>query len=258
MKKMKYKIWVLALLLAGLTGCSKNEMPVFDTGYSALNIWFGNIAVALDSVSYNYSYTLGEDSLMFNARVTGLPSNKDRFFAIEAYSGNFAEAEGSFWTKEYCIKAGETSATFPIYFDTSKLKDDTSYSKTDGRINFRMVENSEFVEGVNKMRNLKVILKNYLAKPVEWDVAIAPPYQAYSYYFGQYSRKKYSFMIQETGLVDFRISSTASASYDEATNTISSSYATYLLSKLKQALDVYNQTHDKPLTDEDSGSAVVF
>ena len=257
MKKMKYKIWVLALLLTGLAGCSKNDIPVFNTDYSALNIWFGTSGVALDSVSYNYSYTLGEDSLMFNARVTGLPSDKDRFFAIEAYSGNFSEAEGSFWTKEYCIKAGETSATFPIYFDTSKLKDEASFSKTDGRVNFRMVENSEFVEGVHTMRNLKVILKNYLAKPEEWDAAVYP-HRVYSFYFGQYSRKKYSFMIQETGLVDFHISYTASASYDEATNTISLSYATYLLSKLKQALDVYNQTHDKPLTDEESGSAVVF
>ncbi len=257
MKKMKYKIWILSLLLTGLTSCSTNEIPVFDTNYSALNIWFGNNETALDSTSYNYSYALGEDSLMFNARVTGLPSAEDRFFTIEAYSGSLNEAEGSFRTKEYCIKAGETYATFPIYFDTSKLKDNSSFSGTDGHINFRLVENAEFVEGVDKMRKLNVVLKNYLAKPEEWDVA-EYPYRPYAIYFGEYSQKKYSFMIQETGLVDFRISYTASVSYDEATNTISSTYATYLLSKLRQALDVYNQTHEKPLTDEESGSAVVF
>lgn len=256
MKKILYKLSGICLFIATLNSCSKNETPLFNTEYSALNIWFESSAIVLDSTTYNYSYSLGIDSLMFHARVTGLPAERDRTFTLETYFGDVSEAEGSFKTKVYSIKAGESSANFPIYFDSSKLKNNQSFTKKDGHIYFRMVENTEFAAGADKMRSLKVILKNYLAKPAEWDNAVNP-IQPYSIYFGQYSRIKYSFMVQVTKLVDFHISYTASKSYDEETNTISASYASYLVSRLKQALDEYNNSHETDLIDENN-SVVVF
>ena len=57
-------------------------------------------------------------------------------------------------------------------------------------------------------------------------------------------------MIEVLGLVDFVISYNASTSYDEATNTVSSSYAVYLQQLMQKALQDYNSTHETPLTDE--------
>lgn len=255
MKGIKYYI---CILLSAITcgSCDQNETPVFDTNYSALNIWFGTSGVVNDDMTYNYSYTLGEDSIMFYARVTGALSDKDREFTLEVYEGNKEEAEGSYRTLTYVIKAGESEAEFPIYFDTSKLKDPQSFTIEDGYLYFRMAENPLFQTGAYNMNSLKVILKNYLDKPTEWDEATYPR-RPYSAYFGEYSKVKYQFMIQELGLIDFHISYTATVSYDEETNTVSNNYANFLVQKMKVALEEYNSTHTEPLKDE-SGSVIVF
>lgn len=64
-------------------------------------------------------------------------------------------------------------------------------------------------------------------------------------------------MIQELNMVDFNISYNATIMYDEETNTISNNYANYLVSKMKLALQEYNETHETPLTDE-TGNIVTF
>lgn len=255
MKYIKY-IFVFCLAVAGLCSCSENETPLFDTSYSALNIWFGTTAAVLDSVTYNYSYTLGEKDLMFQARILGTVSNVDRTFTIEAFNGDITEAKGSFSTDTYTIKAGESSAEFPIHFDTSKLSNSESFTAKDGHLSFRLVENTSFAKGAESMQILKVVLKNYLSKPAEWDAAVYP-LRAYSIYFGKYSKVKYQFMIQELGLVDFHISYTAVKPYDEATNTISANYTSYLVQRMQLALANYNSSHSTPLTDE-TGAPVVF
>ena len=99
-------------------------------------------------------------------------------------------------------------------------------------------------------------MKNYLSKPDNWD-ADQYPLRPLSAYFGEYSKVKYQFMIQELNLVDFNISYNATISYDEETNTLSHNYANYLVSKMKLALEEYNATHDTPLTDE-TGNIVTF
>lgn len=255
MKKLKYYICILVSAMI-FGSCDHNETPVFDTNYSALNIWFGTSSTVNEDITYNYSYTLGEDSIMFYARVTGALSDEDRQFSLEVYEGNIEEAEGSYRTLTYVIKAGESEAEFPIYFDTSKLKDTQSFTSEDGFLYFRMAENPLFNTGSYNMNSLKVILKNYLDKPEEWDNATYPR-RAYSSYFGEYSKVKYQFMIQELGLIDFHISYTATVSYDEETNTVSHNYANFLVQKMKLALEEYNNTHDEPLKDENS-SVIVF
>ena len=59
-----HKSVVLALVMSLIfVGCSKNEYPEFDANYSALNIWFGTETIPQDSVTYNYSYALGEKNI---------------------------------------------------------------------------------------------------------------------------------------------------------------------------------------------------
>ncbi len=259
MKTLKYFIGCFLIAIA-ICSCEKNEMPGYDANYAALNIWFGGGQV-LDSTTYNYSYAMGEKVLNFSARVIGVPVDYDRTFEIEVYDGNINEAEGSYRTETYTIKAGETEVTCPIYFNSSLLKDKTSFTDESGVLYFRLVENKHFQQGVDKRNTLVVVLKNYLSKPDTWDDTAYPMYSNnYSYYFGNYSKKKYQFMIDKLGLVDFTISYSAQKDYDEETNTISTTYADYLKKKLQVALEEYNSdpnNPDTPLKDE-SGSIITF
>lgn len=255
MKSIK-TIIAASLLAITLGSCSDNEYPVYDTSYSALNIWLGTSAIASDSVTYNYSYTLEEGEVTFYARVVGELKDYDRTFELEVFDGDIEEAEGSYTLSTYTIPAGEYLIEGTITFDTSKLKDEDSFTETDGHLYLRMAENDEFTTGVEEYSELVIVLKNYLSKPDNWDSATYP-YRALSLYFGTYSKVKYQFMIQVLGLIDFQVSYTASVTYNEETNVVSTNYVNYLVSKMQLALDEYNSTHDTPLTDE-TGALVTF
>lgn len=255
---MKKLIYTLSTLLAALTlgSCSSEGIDRFDTDYKALNIWFGSASVVSDQITHNYSYAIGEKGVTFYARITGTPTDYDRTFTLEAYDGDIAEAGNSYRVEDYVIPAGQTTGTFTLYFDSSKLPSENSFAE-EGELYFRMKANDEFSTGADGLNTLHVILRNYLSKPDEWDAAASYLYYPYSTYFGSYSKTKYRFMIETTGLVDFRIHRTTSTPYDAEENVISGAYATYLKQVLQLALEEYNNTHDTPLTDE-NGDLVTF
>lgn len=257
MKKFKY-ILLSALVALGMTSCSENEREYFDTEYSALNIWLGSQSIPSDSVIYNYSYSVGEGSVTFYARVAGVPTDYDREFTLEAVEGDLDIAAGSYRTENYILPAGEVVGAFNIYFDSSKLKGDAFKTK-DGHLVFRVKENGSFKTGASELQTLKFVLKNDISKPSDWDVVTGTPasfYRPYTYYFGSYSKVKYQFMIATLNMMDFKIYY-SSAPYDREANTISWDYATLLKQRLQVALDEYNATHDTPLTDE-YGELVTF
>lgn len=256
MKKLFFYIQAALLTVLSLGSCSENETPVYDTSLSALHIWVGREAVAADQVIYNYSYTMGVDSVMFYARVMGLPADHDRQFTLEAYDGSLQEAAGSYTIGTYTIPAGEISGSFPIYFNTAALSNPNAFAANDGELHLRLAPNSEFETGATELSDISIVLRNYLSKPEDWDAATYPN-RPYSGYFGAYSKVKYQFMIQTLGLVDFHISWTQSVNYDESTNTVSDPYAKYLNQQCQVALAEYNSTHSTPLTDE-NGLPVTF
>ena len=256
MKKVFFYIQAALLMIVSLGSCSENETPVYDTSMSALHIWVGRQAIPSDQVIYNYSYTMGVDSVVFYARVMGLATDYDRQFTLEAFEGNIQEAAGSYTLGTYTIPAGEIQGSFPIYFNTAALSNPAAFSVEDGELHLRMAPNSEFDTGATELSVINIVLRNYLSKPEDWDAAVYPN-QPYTRYFGTYSKVKYQFMIQTIGLVDFHISWTQTVSYNESTNTVSDPYATYLRQQLMAALEDYNSTHSTPLTDE-NGAIVSF
>ena len=245
------------LLLAILSGCKKEEVSTYDTSYTALNIWVGtSVGAVYESATYNYSYAYEEGSVTFYAQISGMPVGYDRTFRLEPFGGDSAIMANTVRTEDYVIPAGAIGGTYKVYFNTQKLSDPTFFSTEDGCIYFRMADNNAFSIGSEKHQTFKVILKNYLAKPDNWDSANFPR-QPLSKYFGDYSRIKYQFMIEHLGLKDFEINYNTQTSYNEETNVISTSYAIYLLQVMQRALNEYNATHDTPLTDE-FGNPVVF
>ncbi len=256
MKKLIHIYWTLALLLS-MSSCSTNDTPVFDSTYSALNIWFRTSNLVLDSTTYNYSYSLEEGTLTFIARIAGLPADYDRTFTLEAVRGDVSEAEGSFQTDVYTLKAGEVEIECPIRFNTSRLKNAASFTVRDGHLYFRLAQNKEFVEGTENMQELVVVLKNYLAKPDNWETAVYP-YYALGNIFGEYRKEKYQFMIQILGLREFSINRSATVPYDTEKNEVSYNYANYLKEKMIVALEEYKANHNgEPLRDA-NGDEITF
>ncbi|MBQ9665567.1 MAG: DUF4843 domain-containing protein [Bacteroidaceae bacterium] len=250
--------WIaLALPLWGLGGCSKDDISSYDTSLTALNIWVGNAAgVVYESTTYNYSYAYEEGSVTFYAQISGMPADHDRTFRLEAYGGDYDQMSSTIRTEEYVIPAGEIGGTYKVYFNTQQLADPTLFTTRDGSVNFRVVSNDDFAIGTENHQTFTVILKNYLAKPDNWDEANYPRVPL-SRYFGIYSRVKYQFMIEHLGLIDFEINYNTQTAYDEETNVVSAVYAVYLQQVMQRALNEYNATHDTPLTDE-FGTPVIF
>jgi len=248
---------LFAWLLIFLAGCKKEEVSTFDTSYTALNIWVGtSVGAVYESATYNYSYAYEEGAVTFYAQISGLPASYDRTFRLEAFGGDSALMANTVRTEDYVIPAGAVGGTYQVYFNTQRLSDPTLFANEDGVIYFRMASNNLFSIGSENHQTFKVILKNSLAKPTNWDSANYPS-RPLSKFFGTYSRVKYQFMIEHLGLRDFEVNYNAQTAYDEEKNVVSNSYAIYLLQVMQRALKDYNDTHDTPLTDE-QGNLVTF
>lgn len=254
---MKHSIIILAALSLLAVGCSKEEVSTYDTSLCCLNLWVGTQAGAVyESTTYNYSYAYEEGDVTFYAQISGMPSKQDRTFRLEAYGDDLERMGNTIRTEEYVIPAGEIGGIYQVHFNSQLLSDPTLFTTEDGRIHFRMVSNDDFSIGTEDHQSFTVVLKNYLAKPDNWDTANFPRV-ALSRFFGTYSRVKYQFMIEHLQLIDFEINYNTQTSYDEEANVVSYSYATYLQQVMQRALNEYNETHDTPLTDE-YGNPVIF
>lgn len=248
-------VFALAALLL-VSSCSKEEVLPFDTSHCSLNIWVGTEVAVYETTTYNYSYSYEEGSVTFYAQISGMPADHDRTFRLEAFGEDYDKVANTIRTEDYVIPAGEIGGKFKVYFNSQKLSDPSLFSENDGHVSFRMVSNDTFSIGTENRQEFTVVLKNYLAKPDNWDDANYPSV-ALSKYFGTYSKVKYQFMIEVLGLIDFAVSYNAATSYDEENNTVSDSYAIYLQQVMQRALNDYNATHDTPLTDE-FGTLVTF
>ena len=254
MKTLKY-ILLSAIVALGMTSCSENEREYFDTDYSALNIWLGTATSVKDSVIYNYSYHIGEGTVPFQVRVTGLAVNYDREFVLEAFDGDLDEAQDSYTLDKYVLPAGELTASFAITFNSKNLKNPDSFKNKDGHLKLRIRENKDFSTGAGELSVLNIVLKNNISKPATWDGSSWSNFQTY---FGAYSRAKYQFMIQTLNYKnpDFTISWGSFMGYDEETNSISYQYASVLAQYLQQKLEEYNATHETIV--DDNGNPISF
>lgn len=253
--------WGLGLpgvgLLLILMSCSHEEVMTYDPARTSLDIWVGNAGGAVfESTTYNYSYAYEEGAVTFYAQISGVPADHDRTFRLQPFGGDSAIMANTIRTEDYIIPAGQIGGSYKVYFNSQALSSPTLFTTRDGQIHFRVAPNEEFDLGTENHQQFTVILKNYLAKPDNWDAANFPRIPL-SKYFGTYSRVKYQFMIEHLGLVDFEINYNTQTAYDEETNTISAVYAVHLQQLMQRALNEYNATHDQPLTDE-FGNPVTF
>ena len=250
MKKTALILSFVAALLC--ISCQQNELKFYDESYSALNIWFGTETVVSDSLTFNYAYTvLDRDSVNFHVRLAGMPSPVDRTFRLKAVEGDIDLVD--FELQDYVLPAGGYQGTYPLYINIPENY--SNFTDRSGHIVFELQENDNFHQGADESCKLYLVVKNFLAKPDEWDSATYP-YMSFARYFGSYSAVKFAFIIQQAGYSFFRIYYTMGSAELPETE-ITSTVAAYLVMKCKLALAEYNDSHDTPLTDE-NGFEVVF
>lgn len=250
MKRLHYIFFSLIVLL---TGCEKTEPMVFDKGDTALQLWFGTTNQVSDSVTFNFSYMTSQiDSVIFNARILGRPLDHDIEFELTPEG----DADLVYFTlPKFTIKAGEVEVKYPIYFE--KPDNYQEFKTEQGLILFKLKPNSLFKDGNKEMSALKISLKNSLAKPDNWDSALFP-YAPLDKYFGQYTNRKFEFMIEVLEQTYFNVYFSTSAAQNTDPEAISSIFAEYYASICRTKLAEYNATHSEPMTDEDTKIPVTF
>lgn len=232
--------------------CTKNEELYFSKEQHGINIWLGTSTAPVDSVTYNFAYVIaGKDSVLFNYRITGYPLDHDTEFELQAVAGDTNLVYYSFG--KYTIKAGEYQGTAPIYIQ--KPENYTEFTSGSGKVVFKLKPAGIYKEGAKELDSLTIAFKNYLAKPDNWDAATYP-YRPMSTYFGTYSNVKYAFIIQTTGMVDFKIYYTTAKDPQLEANTITSTKASALQSQCKVALQEHNAQYGILL--DENNNQVVF
>ncbi|MCR5819868.1 MAG: DUF4843 domain-containing protein [Bacteroidaceae bacterium] len=244
-------------LLTAAASCTQETVSTYDTSRTGLDIWVGTpVGAVFESTTYNYSYAYEEGSVTFYAQISGMPADHDRTFRLEPFGGDSSLVVSTIRTEDYVIPAGEIGGTYNVWFNTQLLSDPALFTTNEGSISFRVVPSDEFGLGSENHQQFTVRLRNYLAKPDNWETANFPR-QPLSKFFGTYSRVKYQFMIEHLHLIDFEINYNTQTAYDEELNVVSTAYAVHLQQVMQIALEEYNATHDTPLTDE-FGNLVIF
>lgn len=242
---------LFVLFCVALFSCTKNKELYYSQELKELNIWLGTNTAAVDSATYNFAYTIAtHDSVMFNYRLAGYPLDHDAEFELQAVSGDTNLVYYSLG--KYVIKAGTYQGTAPIYID--RPAGYSEFKNSTGKIVFKLKPSSVYTEGAKELSTLNVLFKNFVAKPDNWDVA-PTGYFTMSRYFGTYSNVKYSFIIQTTDMVDFKIFYTVAKDPVLGPNTITATEATSFQARCKVALQTYNTLYGT-LMDENNNPVV--
>lgn len=248
---MKLLKLFIVIICVGFLSCQKNNELHFVQNKKLINLWLGASSSPQDSLTYNFAYAIpGRDSVMFYYRLAGYPLDYDTQFELQAVSGDTNLV--SYSLGKYTIKAGQYQGSAPIYI--TKPAGYAEFAGKSGKIVFKLKPSEVFEEGARELSTLNVVFKNYVAKPDNWDAA-PYPYFAMTRYFGAYSNVKYAFIIQTTGMVDFKIYYTVQKDPALDANTITATEASSLQSKCKVALQIHNAQYGT-LKDENNNDVV--
>lgn len=256
MKNLKY-LFVLAIA-AAFTACKQDQYYLYNDigrlqfGPEPSRIYTTSYNLADTLKSYTFYYkdaTVTQDTVFFDIYAIGGTKNTDRSFTLaQEQLPNVLNAEpGKHYvafndpkvTKFYVIKAGSVHTRVPVI-----LLRDVSLKTSTPKLRFKVVSDANFQLGEPNLVWRKVEFTDRLSQPSQWTASFS------QYYFGKYSIRKHSFLIEVTG-----------QKWDD--DFINNLYATgglisYYQMVVKTALIDYNNAHPgSPLKDEND-ELVVF
>ena len=196
------RIKIIIPLLAGtmLTACEKS-LPVYDSPDDALNFEVTLDEETGEAVERNFSFVyeaddVTVDTVWVTAHTQGFLSSADRPFELQQISADAGRGEavaGQHYTgfddaemkNRLVVPAGANSVRFPVI-----VRRDASLADGDVSLYFQLRPNQNFVQGLQPLRTVKLVISDRLSKPTSWS----------DYYLGAYGQVKHRFMIDHTGL----------------------------------------------------------
>jgi hypothetical protein len=254
MKKSYIFTFILFALMS--SGCEQNDLKYFEEETPFLNIWLGTNTIVQDNVTHNFAYSpTDRDAITFNYRIAGDIVDYDRSFELATADPDARLLNFTFGS--YKVPAGQREGSFTLYVDKPVDEDVLEVFKNkDLKVNFTVKHTDLFQASPKDYSELKLTFKNAVTKPDNWDIAVAP-YRALVEFFGDYSDKKYEFVIQTTGLSNFSVFRTVVVNPELPENTITELHAVALKNQCRIALEQRNLEHGEDLLDE-KGFPIVF
>lgn len=199
-----------------------------------------------DSINYSFymeKSTKLRDTLWFGVRAMGMPEKAERTFRLKVVTPDtvpvaiegvhyigFDDPEVAPYLKISAEKA-ETSVPLIVLRDSSLQKEEYV-------LDIALEANENFRLGINTRLQMRFKITDRSIKPRNWD-------SMWKGIFGEWGNVKMKFIIDHLGITDF------------ASRTLDWSEREYYRIKIKGALQEYNATHTKELTEAD-GTKVTF
>ena len=228
--------------------CKKTDLTAYEQP-DMVYIYKDYFSMTNDSLVYSFAIkpaSLTQDTVKIPVRIMGLAKNTDRAVNVVAVADSSTAKTGQHYELlPTIIKAGSYTTNIPVLVKRSA---DLQVAEVNLLLEIR--ESKDFKPGLPNTTPqnpkaggsliYKIRLNDILTKPSNWDTRLTT-------FFGTYSKVKYLFIIQTTGLVEFAYGTAGGPSPAQMV---------YYNIQCKTALAEYNATHS-PLMDE-NGIAVSF
>ncbi|HVW62041.1 MAG TPA: DUF4843 domain-containing protein [Puia sp.] len=233
----KRMLYALGAIL--LTACSKDERLVYHDP-AAVYFFTDSLIYQTDSLTYSFAIhdsQLQQDTVKIPLKIIGTATGADRKVSVEAVADSTTAMEGkNYKLLPAVIRAGRYKDSLAVLVMKTPALDSTEV-----RLLLRISASSDLQPGVKERDTYLVKINNILTKPDNWDGLL-------TLFFGTYSKVKYRFIIDVTGISVFN--------FKTATGGADFQYYQYLKQVVRDALTNYEAQHG-PLTDE-SGNQVTF
>lgn len=248
MKQLIKKYFLPAALLFILGSCTKSELTSYAEP-DMVYIYKDYFGTKNDSTTYSFAIkanSLTKDTIKIPVRIMGLAKSTDRVVNVAIVTDSTTAVAGQhFDLLPTVIKAGQYTANIEVL-----VKRAADLQLAEVKLLLEINESADFKPGVPATTpvnpraggNLryKIKLNDILTKPSNWDTRLTT-------FFGTYSKVKYLYIINVTGLTEFNYGVSGGPSYNEMV---------YYNILLRTAMANYVAANG-PLLDE-NGIAVTF
>lgn len=251
MKNLKKSPIFFLVLLATLFSACEKEIDTYQNDPRLYFFERGTDVLQTRITSKSISFvplasSIVTDTVRIKVKTMGLATSTDRVLKGATVKEGTTAIEGTDYAFiEGKIKAGQVEGFLPVVlYRTAKIK------STSLTLNLTIAETSDFKAGVIEDQKFTLNWSDDIVKPANWDGIIS-----LTFYFGTYSKAKFRFIIDVTGISDFPLQQSGRVPLNPG--EYSNSMMNDIKLRVKDALAVYNASHATPLTDE-NGVLVTF
>ncbi|MCX2483161.1 DUF4843 domain-containing protein [Pedobacter sp. MR2016-24] len=238
-------------LLTGLLGSCAKEIDTYEDDPRLYFFERATDLVQTRITSKSFSFlslpaAVVTDTVKIKVKTMGLATSYDRVLKGATIATGTTATEGVHYVfLNGMIKAGQVEGFLPVLLNRT-----TDIRNTSLTLNLTIAANENFKPGVVEDQTFTLSWSEDVVKPTNWDTLIG-----LSFYFGPYSKEKFRFVVNTTGISDFPLQQSGRVPLNPG--EYSNSMMNDIKLRVKEALATYNATHAVPLTDE-TGTLITF